>query len=179
MPGFTLKLLLAGGTYVYPSSGLQTDVTGTLVSASALPGWRWTNGTAALAVYAGPIVQNYRLSPYDPGSLLHGFYVGGQLAADLWYQPTPTTMAELNASIASIALIGTARAAAGARVFGPFFVGPETQALWCIGYQQWRVGAHLTGLHIDGFEWSGSAGWALESFGRAGPYFRLGVNTRL
>jgi hypothetical protein len=63
--GFTLKLLLAGGQYIYPSSTLHMDVAGTLVSASALPGWRMTNSGLTIGLYAGPIVQDYRLTPYD------------------------------------------------------------------------------------------------------------------
>jgi hypothetical protein len=177
--GFTLKLLLSGGRYTYPSGGLQTNVDGSLLSASALPGWRITSDGITIALYAGPIVQDYRLMPYDPGSLLHGFYSGAQLATDVWYQPTPATMAALNASVASIGFIGTLRAAFGWRFSEPFFVGPEAQALWCTNYEQWRFGAHVTGFRIDGFEWSAGAGWAVESIGRAGPYLRLGVNTRL
>lgn len=176
--GFTFKLLLAGGMYVYPSSGLHEDVDGTLLSASALPGWRITDDGLRLGLYAGPIVQDYRLTPFDPGSLLHGFYSGAQLASDVWYQPTPTSMIAVNGSIASVALIGSLRAAVGWRFSEPFFVGPEAQALWCIDYQQWRIGAHVTGFRIDGFEWSASSGWAIESDRRSGPYIRLGVNAR-
>lgn len=176
--GFTLKLLLAGGGYTYPSGGLHTDVDGRLLSASALPGWRLTRDGISIAVYAGPIVQDYRLSPFDPGSLLHGFYSGAQLAADVWYQPTPTSMVALNGTIASIAAIGTMRAAVGWQFSEPFFVGPEAQALWCIDYQQWRLGAHITGFRINGIDWSAAAGLAVESFGRVGPYLRLGVNTK-
>ncbi len=176
--GFTLKLLLAGGGYTYPSGGLHTDVDGTLVSASVLPGWRGISDGIIVALYAGPIVQNYRLSPFDPGSLLHGFYSGAQIAGDVWYQPTPASMVAINGSVASIAAIGTMRAAVGWRFDQPFFFGPEAQALWCIDYQQWRLGAHVTGFRLNGFEWSASAGLAVESFGRAGPYLRLGVNTR-
>ena len=176
--GFTLKLLLAGGTYVYPSSTLQTDVDGRLLSASALPGWRVTSEGLTVALYAGPIIQDYRLSPNDPASLLRGSYAGAQIATDMWYQPNPGTMAEFNASIASIAAIGTARAAVGWRPYDSFFIGPEAQAFWCVDYQQWRLGVHVTGFRVDGFEWSAATGWAVESDGRTGPYLRLGVNMR-
>ena len=120
--GFTLKLLLAGGGYTYPSGGLHTDVDGTLVSASVLPGWRGISDGIIVALYAGPIVQNYRLSPFDPGSLLHGFYSGAQIAGDVWYQPTPASMVAINGSVASIAAIGTMRAAVGWRFDQPFFL---------------------------------------------------------
>jgi hypothetical protein len=185
--GFTLKILLNGGLYTYPSGALRTDVDGTLISVSALPGWRITTAGITIGVYAGPIVQDYRLSPFDPGSLLHGFYTGAQLATDVWYQPSPTSMIALDAAIASIALIGSARAAIGWRFSEPFFVGPEAQALWCIDYQQWRLGAHVTGFRADGLEWSAAVGLAVESFEgsgpylqslRYGPYLRVGVNAR-
>lgn len=176
--GFTLKVLLAGGGYTYPSGGLHEDVDGTLLSASALPGWRITNDGFIISLYAGSIIQDYRLTPNDPGSLLRGFYSGAQLAGDVWYQPSPTSMIAINGSVASIALIGSLRAAVGTRLSDSFFVGPEAQALWCVDYQQWRVGAHVTGLHIDGLEWSASGGLAVESDRRYGPYIRLGVVAR-
>ena len=48
------------------------DVDGNMVSASALPGWRMTRDGLTVGLYAGPIIQDYRLMPYDPGSLLRG-----------------------------------------------------------------------------------------------------------
>jgi hypothetical protein len=51
--------------------------------------------------------------PYDPGSLLRGAYAGGQIAADIWYRPDPATMIAFDGSIASIGLVGSARAAIG------------------------------------------------------------------
>jgi len=89
-------------------------------------------------------------------------------------------MVALDGTITSIALIGAARAAIGWRSSPEsFFVGPETQALWCLDYQQFRIGAHVTGYRIDALEWSGAAGVAIESFHRTGPYLRIGVNARL
>lgn len=173
--GFTLKVLLAGGHYSYPSTGLGEEVFGTLTSASLLPGWRINSGGATIDVFAGPIAQDYRLTPYDPGSQLHGRYVGGQLASDVWYQPNQATMIAFDGSIASIGLIGSARLAYGWRTSEPFFVGPETQALWCVDYQQLRLGAHVTGFRINGIEWTAAGGLAIESLGRAGPYIRVGV----
>jgi hypothetical protein len=178
IPGFTLKLLLAGGRYIYPSSGLRMDVDGNMVSASALPGWRMTRDGLTVGLYAGPIIQDYRLMPYDPGSLLRGAYAGGQIAADIWYRPDPATMIAFDGSIASIGLVGSARAAIGWRSSEPFFIGPETQAIWCVDYQQIRFGGHVTGFRVDALEWSAAGGWAIESFRRAGPYVRLGFNTR-
>jgi len=178
--GFTFKLLLAGGRYVYPSSGLATDVDGTLLSASALPGLRMTRDGLTADFYVGPIVQDYRLTPYDPASLLRGSYAGAQFATDLWYRPNPATMIALDGSIASIALIGSARAAVGWRSSpASFFIGPETQLLWCTDYQQLRFGAHVTNFRIDALQWSAAAGLEIESFHRSGAYLRIGFNSRL
>jgi hypothetical protein len=176
--GFTLKLLLDGGNYGYPSAGLHTDVNALSPPPPALPGWRITRDALTVSLYAGPLVQDYRLTPYDPGSRLHGSYVGGQLAADVWYQPTPATMVALNGSGISIGSTEWVRAAFGWRLFDRFFAGPEGQAFWCVDYQQLRLGAHLTGWRFDALEWQAGAGWATDSEHRAGPYLRLGFNAR-
>lgn len=176
--GFTLKLLLAAGGYTYPSSGLHTDVDGTLLSASVLPGWRMNFNGIILGVSAGPAIQNYRLTPYDPASSLHGLYVGGQVAADIWYEPVPTMMVAVNGTMLSIGPTGALRTALGWRSTEPFFAGPEVQAIWCADYQQLRIGAHVTGFRINGMEWSAAGGWAVESDGREGPYMRLGFSAR-
>jgi Cellulose biosynthesis protein BcsS len=176
--GFTLKTLLSGGLYDYPSDSLHVTVEGTLFSAAALPGWRITANGVSLALYAGPVVQDYRLTPDDPGSRLRGTYAGAQLAGDLWYQPTPASMVALSGFVASIGPTGSVRAAVGGRFGEPFFVGPETQGIWCIDYEQFRFGVHVTALRIDATEWSAAGGIALDSFGRAGPYVRLGFFTR-
>ena len=124
------------------------------------------------------MLQDYRLTPYDPGSHLHGSYAGAQLAADIWYQPSPATMIAVNGTVLSIGPTGSLRAAFGGRVFAPAFIGPEAQALWCAEYQELRVGAHLTGWHFHALEWEAATGWALDSDRRAGPYVRLGFNGR-
>lgn len=176
--GLTLKILLGGGGYSYFSNGLHQNVNGTMEAASALPGWRFSRDGVIVNLYAGPIVQDYRLTPYDPGSRLRGFYVGGQVASDVWYEPTPATMAALNGSLASIGAAGSARAAFGWKLFDTFFAGPETQGIWCTDYQQVRFGAHVTALRIQALEWTAGSGWAMDSDRRRGPYLRFGVSAR-
>jgi Cellulose biosynthesis protein BcsS len=176
--GFTLKLLVNGGGYSYDSSALQSKIDGTMLSGAALPGWRWVRNALTVSVFAGPAVQDYRLSPYDPGSRLHGLYAGGQFATDVWYQPTANIMAAINGSLVSIGPTGYLRGALGYRVFDAAFVGPETEMLWCADFQQIEVGAHLTGLHIGASEWSVGGGLSMDSDHRSGPYLRLGVSTK-
>jgi Cellulose biosynthesis protein BcsS len=176
--GFTLKLLVNGGHYNYNSSALQRTVDGTMMSGAALPGFRFSRETLTLALFAGAVVQDYRLSPYDPGSRLHGLYVGAQVATDIWYQPAAKIMAALNGSLVSIGPTGYLRGALGYRVFDAAFVGPETAMLWCANFRQLEVGAHLTALHVGRSEWSAGAGWSMDSDRRTGPYLRLSVSAK-
>jgi hypothetical protein len=178
MPGFTFKMLLDGGAYSYLSGAPQQTIDGTKLSAAALPGWRFTRGGLNVTVFAGPVVQDYRLTPADPGSHLHGLYAGGEAAADIWYQPNAMTMAAFNAAIASIGPTGYVRAAIGVRVFDAAFVGPEIEEIWCGEFEELEVGGHLTGLRFNSVEWSMASGLALTSDQRSGPYLRLGVNAR-
>lgn len=176
--GFTLKMLLDGGKYSYVSGGLQETIDGTKLSAAALPGWRFTRDGLTVSVFTGPVVQDYRLTPADPGSRLHGLYVGAEFATDIWYQPNALTMAALSGAFSSIGPTGYVRAAIGFRLFAPAFVGPELEELWCADYQEIELGAHVTALRINAVEWSMGSGWAMTSDQRSGPYLRLGVDAR-
>jgi Cellulose biosynthesis protein BcsS len=176
--GFTFKALLNGGNYTYFSDGLHANVDGTLLAAAAMPGWRFTHDNVTVSLFAGPTVQDYRLSPYDPGSRLHRLYAGGEFAADIWYQPTAATMAALSGAIASIGPTGSLRAAFGIRLFDQVFVGPEVQGIWCGNYDEARFGAQVTALHIGTVDWSAAGGWSLTSDQRQGPYVRFGAAAR-
>jgi hypothetical protein len=176
--GFTLKLLLDGGGYTYVSGDLHGDVDGALLSAAAMPGWRFIRDGLTVSVFAGPVAQDYRLTPADPGSRLRGFYVGAQAATEVWYQPAANLMASVNGAIASIGPTGSVRVALGMRVLDSFFVGPETQMLWCGDFQQMELGAQVTGFRTQAFEWSAGAGWSMDSDQRTGPYLRLGVSAK-
>jgi Cellulose biosynthesis protein BcsS len=177
--GFTLKAMLSGGRYRYNSGDLgSVQVTGTEMTAQLLPGWRFKGDHLEVKVFMGLDVQSHRLSPDDPSNQLHGHSVGMRVAADLWYEPTPTTMVAADGSLGSIVTSDSARLAYGWRMFEQFYVGPETQLFASDGYRQFRFGAHLTGLKTGSYEWSAAAGWAEDTSRRSSLYVRLGVLTR-
>jgi Cellulose biosynthesis protein BcsS len=176
--GVALKLLLNGGTYNYKSGDLNRGADGDMFSAAAMPGWRFSRGGLSVGFFAGPVAQDYRLSPNDPGSRLHGFYAGGQFTGEVWYQPAPNLMAAMSGSIISIGPTGSLRGALGVRAFNIVFVGPEAAAFWCGDFQQFQFGLHLTGWRWKALEWSAGGGWSTDSDRRSGPYLRLGVSTR-
>ena len=177
--GFTLKTQLSGGFYSYTSGPLNADIKGTTESAAVLPGWKFDYGKLFVTVYAGPVVQNYRLSPADPGARLHGFYVGGEVASDVWWEPTSYSMIALNGMLASIGPTGSLRVAFGTRFLDRMFVGPESETIWCGNFEQYELGAHVTAFRTDRLEWSAGTGFAITSDHRKGPYLRIGVNTHL
>lgn len=176
--GFTFKMLLEGGKYSYVSGGLQEIIDGTKFSAAALPGWRFIGSGLTVTLFAGPLVQDYRLTPDDPGSRLRGFYVGAQTGVDIWYQPNALTMAALSGALTTIGPTGYVRAAFGFRLSAPAFVGPEIGEFWCADYQELELGAQVTALRVNAVQWSIGSGWALTSDQRSGAYLRLGVNAR-
>jgi len=178
MPGFTFKTLVNGGGYTYTSGALNADVRGMTLSAATLPGWRFVRDNLTVSVFAGPVVQDYWLKPNDPGARLHGFYAGGEFAADVWYQPTPVAMVALNGTMASIGPTGSLRVALGARFLDRMYVGPENEEIWCGNFAEYQLGVHVTAWHMEKVEWSAGSGWALTSDHRNGPYLRIGANAR-
>ena len=70
--GFIAKVLIDGGEYSYVSGDLNENIDGTKLSAAVLPGWRFIQNGLTVSLFAGPVVQDYRLTPDDPGSRLHG-----------------------------------------------------------------------------------------------------------
>lgn len=174
-----MKALLAGGAYRYSSGTFGgLPVTGIETAGQLLPGWRFKTRKAEIKVFAGLDLENHRLIPDDPGSGLRGHDLGIRGAFDLWYEPAPRLMIAVSGSLSSIAAGYSARAALGWRAFDVFYVGPETQFFGCDGYDQIRVGAHVTGAKIGDTEWSFAAGWAQDSDHRHGGYARIGVLIR-
>ena len=176
--GFTLKTLFSGGAYKYTSGALNTEIKGATGSAAILPGWKFVNDKLIVSLYVGPVVQDYRLSPYDPGARLHGFHAGGQFATDVWWEPTSYSMISVNGTLASIGPTGSLRVALGTRLLDRMFFGPEIEEIWCGNFEQYVFGVNITALRTDRLEWSVGSGLAVTSDHRDGPYFRLGVNTK-
>jgi hypothetical protein len=177
--GFTFKAVISGGVYRYHAGAFGgARVQGRELAGELLAGWRIKRGHLEVKAFAGPEFRRNTLSPDDPGNALRGDKLGLQFAAELWDEPTPSTMIAADASVSTIATDYSARAAFGWRVHGRFYAGPETQVYGGDGYRQWRVGLHVTSLKYRDTEWSAAAGWAFDSDEDDGPYLRLGVLVR-
>lgn len=174
--GFILKVLLAEGTYRYLAG--STDIRGTGLLASFLPGWRIKRGNIEIKLFAGLDLQNHRFSPDDPGNRLRGNHAGLRVGADLWWEPTPNVMLASSVSGSTIGTNFSIRGAAGWRVEDRFWAGPEVETSGDQVYRQYRIGAHVTSLKWSAFEWSLGAGYVEDNSHRSGLYGRISVLTR-
>ncbi len=175
--GFTLKVLLAEGSYRYLANA--TDTRGTYLLASVMPGWRIKRGDLEIKAFAGLDLQNHRLSPDDLSNSLRGNHAGLRVNADIWWEPIPAKM--MLASSISGSTIGNSfgiRGAAGWRLMNRFWAGPEVETSGDEVYRQYRVGAHLTSFKTGEFEWALGAGYVEDNSNRSGAYGRLSVLTR-
>ncbi len=179
--GFVLKAFTGTGGYRYFAGGghpLTVEVIGAQRMFALLPGWRFKRDALEVTLFAGLDLQEHRLTPDDPASRVRGAHAGGRAGADLWYQPSPTTMVAASASLSSIGGGYWVRGAAGVRLFDRVWLGPKTSALGDARFWQGRAGLHATGLRTGRFEWSIGSGLATDSDGRRGWYGHLGLLLR-
>lgn len=174
--GFTLKLLLAEGSYRYLAG--TTNIQGTGLLASLMPGWRIKRDNLEVKVFAGLDLQNHRLSPDDPANSLRGNHAGLRVGAELWWEPTPTLMLASSLSGSTIGNSFGVRGAAGWRVMDRFWAGPEIETSGDEVYRQYRIGAHVTSFKTAVFEWSLGAGYVQDNSHRSGPYGRISLLAR-
>lgn len=174
--GFTLKLLLAEGTYLYRTGSM--NIRGTVLLASLMPGWRVKRGNFEAKIFAGLDLQNHRTLPNDPGNALRGNHAGLRVGVDLWWEPTATLMLASSISGSTIGNNFGVRAAAGWRVLDRFWIGPEIETSGDEVYRQYRIGAHLTSFRTAAFEWTLGAGYVEDNSQRSGLYGRVSLLTR-
>jgi hypothetical protein len=179
--GLVFKLAVGGGAYRYISGALgNIDVLGAQLAATAMPGWRFIRNGFIVTVFAGLDYQDHRLTPDDPSAGLRGRAFGLRTAVELWYEPNPRMMIAADASVSTVGPSYSARIAAGWRLFGDYYLGPELQAFAASdNYQQARLGVHVTAMRFGQFEWSAGLGWAIDNDDRDSLYGKLGVISRL
>ena len=144
--------------------------------AAIMPGYRISRSGFELSAYAGfdalarmplPITKAARLQPD----------FGMRLSADIWWEPFNAVMLAANLSMTTIEASFYGRLASGVRIFD-VWTGPEISASSDIYNQQYRVGAHVTGVHHGPYEFSAAAGYGFDSYGRSSAYARLGFTLR-
>ncbi|MDP4022408.1 cellulose biosynthesis protein BcsS [Methylobacterium sp. NEAU 140] len=167
--GARIRLQGLAGVYTYPNSAGRT-VRGQQEEATAMFGYEWIWQQAALAGYVGFNVRNNELSILDPRNPVVGTGVGAKFAADLYLNPTVDSLVSVNASYSTLFRAYYVRAKAGFAVADGVFVGPEVTLLGDAFFNQWRVGAHLTGFAIGPMKFSLGAGYTRDRIQKGGYY---------
>lgn len=148
---------------------------------SSLVGYQWaTSGFVATAL-AGPEVANEQLTFDGVLTRLSRPRLGARVYGEIWSHPTNQSL--LTATIvAGTARRGHlwARSSAGYRLWSDVFAGPEASLYLTEEYQEWRAGAHLTGLALGHLKLRISAGWQGErDTSRQGPYWSVSAYIRM
>jgi hypothetical protein len=133
------------------------------VAADALVGWATVFSKGAFTFSVGANHQNHRVRPFDPDNPVQGSKTGFKAQADLWVHPTPETLLFAIGSFSTAfdtyyALGRLGYDFTGSRVF----FGPEVGGLGNDRTDQFRVGAHLTGIKLGPAKLTVSGGWFHE-----------------
>jgi hypothetical protein len=173
--GFLVRLFVSDGRERYDTATrrFNTDI----LRAVVLPGWRVSEGSFELKVFAGLELESRTLTPGLPAQTSNP-RVGAHVAAETWWEPISEMMLTSSLSATTNFNAWSARGAAGWRAFDQVWTGPEMLASGDVFSRQFRIGGHLTGLKLAAFEWSVAAGFVQDNFARNGIYGRVGLLVR-
>lgn len=178
--GLLFKVLLSGGVYRYFSGATGERIYGVENTVQVLPGWRVKRGDFEAKVFMGPDLERHWLWPDDPSNNLRGRSRGLRVAAEFWYEPTPSTLAAMDFTMATASASAYLRVAVGRRVIDEqFYFGPEIALFGTDRYRQFRVGGHFTAMKTGNMEWTAAGGWALDSDRQSSPYVRLNMSQKM
>jgi hypothetical protein len=178
--GLLLKVMTSGGVYRYFSGSTGERIYGVENTVQILPGWRVKRGDFEAKVFMGLNVEHHRLWPNDPSNTLRGTSFGLRVAFELWYEPTPSTMAAMDFTVATSSATPYFRMATGWRVIDEqFYFGPEIAYFGSDGYRQFRLGGHFTAMKTGDREWTAAGGWMRDTDRQSSPYVRLNLMQKL
>jgi hypothetical protein len=176
--GFRLRASGIVGAYsYYPSNFFLGKVNGVLVGGAFLMGYEWVFKGATVAVFGGAEVLNTSISPNDPNNQAKGTSAGFKIATDFYVTPTDTTMVSGVLSYSTNFNSYYGRVKFGMSLADRIYVGPEFGALGDNFFQQWRIGAHITGLRFGLAQFGGAIGFLNDRVRGGGLYGTL--DTRL
>lgn len=175
--GVRVKVEAMAGTYEYRNAA-GTKVQGDQMEGAALVGHEWIWREAKLAGYVGLAVRSTNLSIADPANPVVGTSYGVKVAFDYYARPTEKTMVSANGSYTTNDSAYFTRFKAGYRIGQGLYLGPEVAFLGNDFYNQWRVGAHLTGLQLGPVQASLSAGYQYDREQKGGAYGSVDVRAQ-
>lgn len=167
--GFRLRTSAIVGSYVYDSTDVGR-VNGNLTGGAILMGYEWIFKRATIAVYLGGEIVNNAISPNDPKNQAKGTSVGVKVATDFYVTPTKDTMIAGVLSYSSNFSSYYGRLKFGMAFADRLYLGPEVAALGDNFFQQWRVGAHVTGIRFGMLQFGAALGFLNDRVRGGGVY---------
>jgi len=170
--GMRLRVAGLGGIYNYfaaPPAG-PGRVNGQLEQGAVMAGYEWVWKKMTIAAYGGLEARNSSISPNDPQNRVKGMTVGLKVGVDFYVTPTDTTMVSGVASYSTNFNSYYGRLKFGMAFADNLYVGPEAIALGDDFFQQWRVGAHVSGVKFGVVRMGLSGGYLSDRVRGAGLY---------
>jgi len=158
------------GQYSYNSSSTGSRIDGLQEEGSLLAGYEWVGQSARLAGYLGLDVRNNSLSAVDPNNSVVGTTAGLKSVLEFYLKPTASTFFSAYGSYTTSENAFFTRFKTGYAIANDVYVGPEASFLGNDFFDQWRVGAHLTGLRFGGFQLAVSGGYLYDRVQKGGAY---------
>lgn len=176
--GIIFGLFAGGGSYRY-DDGITT-FNGRFTAGDALIGYGFVANSLAVKVMAGVNVQTQDVTPVDIVNPVQGMATGVKGQADVYVTPTDNTMVYALGSYSTVYKSYYTEGKAGYAAFGvrELYIGPVVGALGNERFDQWRVGAHLTGIPLSILRLNLVGGYLRDSSSGDGYYGMLVVNAR-
>jgi cellulose biosynthesis protein BcsS len=171
--GLRFSVFGAAGAYQYPAAiGTANRVKGTYQLADFLVGYGFNKDGFSAKLQVGLDIQNHDLSPLDPNNPVHGTSIGPKVQGDFYANPTERSMLFGLASYTTVFRTYYSEFKAGYDFFSvkDLYLGPQVIAEGNERYDQWRVGAHLTGFKFGKGELGLSGGFLRDSQSGTGAY---------
>ncbi len=170
--GLNIKALLMADRYKYG------HIKGRHIMFALMPGWRFILSDLEINLFAGMDVNTTWLSPDDGANPMRGTHIGAHVDGEFWYQPNKYFMTDGAFSVSSLRNIYWGRLRMGWRLLDIAFVGPEYVVIGEKGYDQKRIGVHLTAIPLGLFNLNISGGVTMDNYDNNRPYMRLSTIIR-
>lgn len=176
--GIRFSLFAAGGSYRY-DDGITT-FNGRFTAGDALIGYGFNTDSLAVKVLAGVNVQTQDVTPVDIVNPVQGTATGAKGQVDVYLVPTEKTMVFALGSYSTAYKTYYAEGKAGYEVFGvrELYIGPQVSALGNERFDQWRAGAHLTGIPLSVLRLNLAGGYLRDSSSGDGYFGTVSVSAR-
>jgi hypothetical protein len=175
--GPRVMILGATGRYRYKTD--DVPVTGTYALGDVLAGYAFEGDNYSINLLGGLSASNHMLSRFDPDNSVQGTEAGLKVFGSAYVNPTTRTLVYGEADYSTAFQTFSTSLKAGYDFLGSeIFIGPEASYFRDERSDNWRVGAHASGVKLGTLQLDVSAGYSEDSIIGSGAYGRLAATRR-